>query len=115
MPSYNSSYLGCIHFAANKSISGRSDDKFESSDGSVPVPVPVPDVLHWIFINTKTKVTEIVENITEMVNKLFQSTRNEKKAMGEGAATEPFEKKLSSFLLSVMVILIVVVSRASRS
>ncbi|PWA88493.1 hypothetical protein CTI12_AA120260 [Artemisia annua] len=97
---------------ANKSTSERDA---EPSDGSIPL----SDILDWIFINTKAKMMEVLEKTIEMVNKLFQSPRNEKNAKGEGqegAAIEPFGTKLrSSFLMSVLVMLIVVVTRASRS
>lgn len=99
-------------FAANK---GTSERDAEPSDGSIPL----SEILDWVFINTKAKLMEVLEKTIEMVNKLFQSPRNEKNAKGEGqegAAIEPFGKKLrSSFLMSVLVMLIVVVTRASRS
>nr|XP_043631752.1 uncharacterized protein LOC122603181 [Erigeron canadensis] len=96
-------------YQANRSVSGRSG-VVESSDSSILV----SDILQWILINIKAKVTELVEKTTEIVYKLFQAQRNEK-VKGDAAANEPFEKKLqSSFLLTVMVLLVVVVSRASR-
>ncbi|XP_071707507.1 uncharacterized protein [Rutidosis leptorrhynchoides] len=95
---------------------GRSE-KVESSEDLI-----ISYVIRWIMINMKTKVMEVFENITETVNRLlFQSSSEYKKnAKGDGATNEvaagPFEKKLrSSFLLTVMTILIIVVSRASRS
>ncbi|KAL4575965.1 hypothetical protein LXL04_012057 [Taraxacum kok-saghyz] len=92
-------------YEANKSIS-ESTEKIEScDDGSFPV----SDILNWIFINIKAKVTELVDKITEIVNNLL----HDKNSNEESA---PFEKNLkSSFMLSVMVLLIVVVSRVNRS
>ncbi|KAL7612308.1 hypothetical protein Lser_V15G09203 [Lactuca serriola] len=97
-------------YEANKSI---IPGEIEGCDDSFPV----SGILNWIFINIKAKAMEIFEKITEMMNSLFQSPRNDrKKATDEDAAMEEsFEKKLtSSFLLSVMVLLIVVVSRANK-
>ncbi|KAI7740463.1 hypothetical protein M8C21_003687 [Ambrosia artemisiifolia] len=95
-------------YEANKSILG---DVVDSSDG----PTPVLDVLQWILVNTKAKLMDLVKKTTEMVNRLFQSTINEKANDQEGAKTEPFEKIVrSSFFLSVMVLLIVVVTRTCK-
>ncbi|KAI7740458.1 hypothetical protein M8C21_003682 [Ambrosia artemisiifolia] len=96
-------------YEANKtSILG---DVVDSPDG----PTPVPDVLQWILVNTKAKLMDLVKKTTEMVNKLFRSTINEKANDQEGAKTEPFETIVrSSFFLSVMVLLIVVVTRTCR-
>ncbi|KAI7726046.1 hypothetical protein M8C21_016694, partial [Ambrosia artemisiifolia] len=92
----------------NKNILG---DEVDSSDG----PTPVCDVLQWILINTKAKLMNIVKKTTEMVNRLFQSTINEKTKVQEGAKTEPFEPIVgSSFFLLVMVLLIVVVTRTCK-
>ncbi|KAI3720833.1 hypothetical protein L2E82_31828 [Cichorium intybus] len=97
-------------YEANKSIS-ESSGKVESCDDSFPV----SDILNWILINIKAKAMEIVESITKTLNDLLQSPKNNNKIKGESEVTESFEKKLrSSFLLSVMVLLIVIVSRANR-
>ncbi|KAJ0471076.1 hypothetical protein HanIR_Chr14g0725761 [Helianthus annuus] len=95
-------------YEANKSILG---DEVESSDG----PAQVPDVLQWILINTKAKLMEIVKKITEMVNRMFQSPGNGKAKDEDGVETEPFGKKVtSSFFLSIMVLMIIVVTRSCK-
>ncbi|KAJ0705417.1 hypothetical protein HanPI659440_Chr14g0573241 [Helianthus annuus] len=96
-------------YEANKSILG---DEVDSSDG----PTQVPDVLQWILINTKAKLMEIVKKTTEMVNRmLFQSPGNGKAKDEDGVKTEPFEKKVtSSFFLSIMVLMIIVVTRSCK-
>lgn len=81
----------------------------ESSKGSSEA----TSVLSWIFDNTKAKVMEVFEKITKLVNELFPSTENEKTTAG---ASDPFQEKLkTSFLLSVVVLLIVVVTRAHKA
>ncbi|XP_022006600.1 uncharacterized protein LOC110905026 isoform X2 [Helianthus annuus] len=96
-------------YEANKSILG---DEVESSDDRAPV----PDVLQWILINTKAKLMEIVKKTTEMVNRmLFQSPGNGKAKDEDGVETEPFGKKVtSSFFLSIMVLMIIVVTRSCK-
>ncbi|KAF3956973.1 hypothetical protein CMV_017961 [Castanea mollissima] len=81
----------------------------ESSEGSNEA----TSVLSWIFYSTKAKVMEVFEKITKLVNELFPSTENEKTSAG---ATDPFQEKLkTSFLLSVVVLLIVAVTRAHKA
>lgn len=71
------------------------------------------NVLSWIFINTKAKVMELIDKITSLVNELFQHPGSETTTE---AASDPFEKNLrASFMVSVVVFLIVVVSRARRA
>ena len=99
------SWLPEIFFtcSADNSVTQNLDD---SSDGSNAA----TNILCWIFDNTKAKVMELIEKITKLVNELFQPPDDEKTA---GGATNPFEEKLrTSFLLSIVVLLIVVVGRA---
>lgn len=66
-------------------------------------------ILKWIVDSAKAKVMEIIEKISKLVNELFQTVESEKDA-GE---FESFDEKLrSSFMLSVMVLLVVVVTRS---
>lgn len=52
---------------------------------------------------------EIIEKISKLVNELFQTVESEK----DGGEFESFDEKLrSSFMLSVMVLLVVVVTRS---
>ncbi|KAK9265836.1 hypothetical protein L1049_027281 [Liquidambar formosana] len=79
----------------------------EVSDGSKAA----TSILKMIFDNTKAKAMELIEKITKLVNQLFHPP-SEKTTE---AATDPFEEKLrSSFLLTVVVLLIVAVARSHR-
>ncbi|KAI8029170.1 hypothetical protein LOK49_LG01G01274 [Camellia lanceoleosa] len=73
------------------------------------------NILSWIFDNTKAKVMELIDKVMKLVNELFQPPEDEKKTTG-GAATDAFQEKLqTAFMLSIVVLLIVVVSRAHRT
>lgn len=84
--------------------SGSSDDSNESTN-----------ILRQIFDNTKAKFMEVINKITNRMNKLFQSPDDEETTTaGDTAAgaSDPFKKKLkTSFLISVVVLLIVVLGR----
>ncbi|XP_058205744.1 uncharacterized protein LOC131319499 isoform X3 [Rhododendron vialii] len=70
------------------------------------------DILNWIFNNTKAEVLKLMEKITKLVNGLFQSREDET----TGGATEPIEGKLqTSLMLTIVVLLIVVVTRTSMA
>lgn len=85
----------------------------ESSDETGDACSPAMNVIRWIFDNTRTKVMEVIEKITNLVNELFKPAADEKGAAGP---KDPFEEKLrTSFLLSIMVLLIVVLTRAHRA
>ncbi|KAG8638512.1 uncharacterized protein LOC110600028 isoform X2 [Manihot esculenta] len=74
---------------------------------------PALDAVKWIFENTKAKFMEAIEKITKLMNELFKAPNDDKKTTG---ATDQFEEKLrTGFLLSVVVLLVVVVSRAHRA
>ncbi|GFY84375.1 hypothetical protein Acr_03g0011490 [Actinidia rufa] len=80
----------------------------ENTDNSSGGPNAALDILSGIFENTKAKVMEIIEKVTKLVNELFQPSENEKTR----GATDPFEEKLRTLsMLSIVVLLIVVVSR----
>ena len=67
----------------------------------------------WIFNNTKAKIMEVFEKITELVNELFQPPEEGKATTG--GDTDPFKEKLrTSFMLSIVVLLVVVVARANQ-
>ncbi|TYJ08031.1 hypothetical protein E1A91_A11G046900v1 [Gossypium mustelinum] len=69
------------------------------------------NIVKWIFYNTKEKVLDLFEKLTKLVNELFKlPVDNDTKTPG---TPDPFDQRLrTSFLLSVLVLLIVVVSRA---
>ncbi|KAJ0918670.1 hypothetical protein HanRHA438_Chr05g0220631 [Helianthus annuus] len=95
-----------------------SEDKsiYDGSEGGVDDSNPVTQVLCWIFANTKDKVIEIVEKITKVVNELLRPTgMDEKPKRDANVGLDSFDEKLrSSFFLSIVVLLIVVVSRSGK-
>ncbi|TXG70635.1 hypothetical protein EZV62_005570 [Acer yangbiense] len=92
--------------------------EIESSDETCDNSNPAMDIVKWIFNNTKAKVVEVIEKITNIVNELFKPPGDEKATNGAATAgaTDPFEEKLrTSFLLSIVVLLVVFVTRASKA
>ncbi|XP_022776550.1 uncharacterized protein LOC111318142 [Durio zibethinus] len=69
------------------------------------------NIVKWIFDNSKAKFMDIFEKMTKLVNDLFKlPLDNETTTAG---TPDPFEERLrTSFLLSVVVLLVVVVTRA---
>ncbi|KAK1306644.1 hypothetical protein QJS10_CPA10g00922 [Acorus calamus] len=66
-------------------------------------------ILRWIIDNTKAKVTEFVDKITKLVNGLLRHSETEKHE-------DQFEDIVrSSLMLSVVVLIIVVVTRFHRA
>lgn len=58
---------------------------------------------------------EVVEKITKFMNDLFQPPENEKTTSDSGS-TDLFKEKLrTSFMLSIMVLLVVVLARANKA
>ncbi|XP_057952250.1 uncharacterized protein LOC131146590 [Malania oleifera] len=90
------------------------NNSLKSPDESSSASSPARSILGLFFDSTKAKVTDLIEKITKLVNQLFQSPDAEK-ATG-GAAPNTFGERLkSSFLISVVVLLIVVATRARRA
>lgn len=88
----------------------RSKSTDESSDGSNEE----TNIVTWIFNGARAKIMEVVEKITKLVNDLFQPPENEKTS--DSGGTDPFKEKLrTSFMLTIMVLLVVVVARAHKS
>ncbi|XP_043718030.1 uncharacterized protein LOC122665976 [Telopea speciosissima] len=89
----------CIVEDANSQRSDESPDRAAS-------------ILKWILNNTKAKVLELIEKLRQLVNEVFQPPQKEKNT---SATTDLFENRLrTSLLLSIVVLLIVVVTRAHR-
>lgn len=89
------------------------NDNPESSDETCDDPSSATSFIKWIFDSTKAKFQEVFEQITKLVNELFKPPEDKKTTAG---TPDPFEEKLrTSFLLSILVLLVVVVSRASRA
>ncbi|GJZ65653.1 hypothetical protein Tco_0622349 [Tanacetum coccineum] len=84
----------------------------EGSGDSVKDTNPVIQVLRWMFVNTKDKVTEVVEKITKIVNELVQHMNKGKTDTNGGI--DSIKKALKLFLSSIMVHLIVFVSRSQQ-
>ncbi|XP_076944337.1 uncharacterized protein LOC143614926 [Bidens hawaiensis] len=89
---------------------------YDEGEARVDDSNPVSQVLRWIFANTKDKVIEMLEKISKVVNELVQPMmKDEKVKKGANAGLESFEEKLrNSFFLSIVVLLIVVVSRSGK-
>ncbi|KAK4351168.1 hypothetical protein RND71_030481 [Anisodus tanguticus] len=92
--------------AADNGLPARSSEEgFDKSDSDGTI-----DIISWIVVNTKGKMMEIVEKIIDVVNEWFQPPEKEKTSEGN---TDSFDEKLrTSFFLSVVVLLVVVVARA---
>ncbi|KAK6794261.1 hypothetical protein RDI58_007714 [Solanum bulbocastanum] len=94
-----------VDAADNGLQTGNSEEGLNKSDSDGTV-----DIISWIVVNTKEKVLEIVEKIIEFMNEWFQPPEEEKTSEGN---TDTFEEKLrTSFFLSIVVLLVVVVARA---
>ncbi|KAL2527031.1 Uncharacterized conserved protein (UCP012943) [Abeliophyllum distichum] len=80
----------------------------EGSDDSNPA----KDILSWIIVNTRAKIMQLIDKITELVNELFEPREREKSR----GSTDPLEEILkTSFFLSIMVLLVVVMTRAQSA
>lgn len=85
----------------------------ESSDETGEESNRALNFVKWIFDNTRARAMEVFETITKLVNEFFKPPAGEKTSAG---TKDPFEDKLRiSFLLSIMVLLIVVVTRAQKA
>ncbi|XP_044504925.1 uncharacterized protein LOC123225122 [Mangifera indica] len=94
------------------------DGELECSSDSCDDPNPAMNIIKWIFHNTRAKVIEVIDKITHIVNELFKPSDAETPTTGSksAGAMDPFEEKLrTSFLLSIIVLLVVVVTRAGRA
>ncbi|CAL9091170.1 unnamed protein product [Musa textilis] len=82
------------------------DDETASADGDPDIAI---GTLRWILHGTKAKVREFIDHITRLLNEIFHSHGNDDK-------TDSFHDAVrSSFMLSVMVFIVVVVVRIRRS
>ncbi|CAL9160553.1 unnamed protein product [Musa hybrid cultivar] len=82
------------------------DDGTASADGDPDIAI---GSLRWILHSTKAKVREFIDHITRLMNEIFHS-------QGTDDKTDFFNDAVrSSFMLSVMVFIVVVVIRIQRS
>ncbi|XVE56403.1 hypothetical protein DITRI_Ditri04bG0006100 [Diplodiscus trichospermus] len=96
------------YYAAEENNLPSSD---ESSDETSDEPNKATDIVKWIFDNTKAKIMDIFAKITKLVNELFKMPPDDE--IATAGTPDPFEERLrTSFLLSVVVLLVVVVTRA---
>lgn len=72
------------------------------------------DVWGWIFSNAKAKMMEIIDKVMIFINDMFQQPEREKKA-SEGNTDTLDQQLRTSFFLSILVLLVVVVSRAQKA
>ncbi|KAL2336903.1 hypothetical protein Fmac_011349 [Flemingia macrophylla] len=68
-------------------------------------------ILSWTLDIIKGKILELIESFQSLVNDLFQSSKMENTTAD---ATKLDEKVRSSFLLSIVILLIVIVARSQR-
>ncbi|XP_075500924.1 uncharacterized protein LOC142539381 [Primulina tabacum] len=73
---------------------------------------PLKDIMDWVFNNASAKIMELINKMTEIVHDIFHpSDEGERDCI-----MDPVEKKLrTSLLLSVVVLLIVVISRVQSA
>lgn len=82
------------------------DDGTASAEGDPDIAI---GSLRWILHSTKAKVREFIDHITRLMNEIFHS-------QGTDDKTDSFNDAVrSSFMLSVMVFIVVVVIRIQRS
>ncbi|XP_056694175.1 uncharacterized protein [Spinacia oleracea] len=81
-----------------------SEEKSDSSKGNLKI-------LQWIFVNMKIKLLEALGNISRFVGDLFKPVDCDKEEQSYAFT----EKLKSTFLLTVVVLLIVVVARGHRA
>ncbi|XP_015877964.3 uncharacterized protein LOC107414362 [Ziziphus jujuba] len=92
-------------YADQESSSKNPDETPEDSN-------KVKNIIKWIFDSTRAKFMEVIEKITSILSDLFQHPEDENTA----GTTNLFNEKLkTSFMLSIMVLLIVVVGRAQKA
>ncbi|KAK4436382.1 hypothetical protein Salat_0801900 [Sesamum alatum] len=88
------------------SLLGESPGKGDDSSS------PVKDILSWILVNAKAKIMQVMDTITKLVNEVFQPLNGKKK----GGDTDVVEGKLkTSLFLSIVVLIVVVITRAQNA
>lgn len=110
-----------LWYAAEKNSLSRSAESFDDDNSSILNGISedskaATSVLKWFFDGTKAKAMELVEKVINLMNGLFQAPYSKcEEATGE-ATPDLFMKKLtSSFTISIVVLLIVVLTRTHRT
>ncbi|KAF3433168.1 hypothetical protein FNV43_RR24270 [Rhamnella rubrinervis] len=94
-------------YAAQENSSQNPDETPEDSNKAT-------NIIKWIFDNTKSKVMQVIDIITRLVGDLLQLPENHKTTAGNTELL--FSDKLrTSFMLSIVVLLVVVVGRAQKA
>ncbi|KAK6155886.1 hypothetical protein DH2020_010134 [Rehmannia glutinosa] len=95
-----------------KELRGSISQADEQGDKGSDDSNPIKDTLSWVFVNAKGKIIQLIDKITKLVNEVFQHPNEEKK----GGNVDPLEGKLkTSLFLSIIILLIVVVTRAQSA
>ncbi|XP_011076391.1 uncharacterized protein LOC105160622 [Sesamum indicum] len=90
----------------------RADEEDDNREKESDDSNPVKDVLSWVFVNAKANIIQLIDKITKIFNGVYHPSNEEKK----GNIVDPFEEKLkSSLFISIIVLLIVVVTRAQSA
>lgn len=88
-------------------------DKFEGSPGNEAEPDVMASIIRWILGMMKAKIVELVEKFRSLVDEIFETAPQKDRVSAE--SRECLEEKLkSSVMLSIVILLIVVVTRASH-
>ncbi|KAL5798894.1 hypothetical protein ACOSQ2_003714 [Xanthoceras sorbifolium] len=85
--------------------------KYQSSEEE---PNLAADLLKWILDTTKAKIMELIAKFQVLMNEVLQSLDRDKESTEE-TRVKLEDKVRSSLLLSVVILLIVIVSRAHRA
>lgn len=86
----------------------RESTEASSDDGSNPL----KDIMYWVFENTRAKVMELINKITEIVHDIIHPSDEGKR----NGIMDPVEEKLrTSLLLSIVVLFIVVIRRVQSA
>ncbi|BFG23138.1 hypothetical protein CerSpe_094130 [Prunus speciosa] len=89
------------------------DNSSQSPDEDADDENKATNIVKWIFQNTMAKVMEVIEKITKVLGDLIKPPGSEKVNAG---ASNRFEEKLrTSFMLTVVVLLVVVVTRSHKA
>lgn len=69
---------------------------------------PMKDILSWIIANGKAKIMQVMDSIRKLMHEAFQALNGER----DRDCADPFQEKLkTSLLLSIMVLIVVVITR----
>ncbi|PQQ04329.1 uncharacterized protein Pyn_31242 [Prunus yedoensis var. nudiflora] len=96
-----------------ESFYAAEDNSSQSPDEDADEENKATNIVKWIFQNTMAKVMEVIEKITKVLGDLIKPPGSEKVNAG---ASNRFEEKLrTSFMLTVVVLLVVVVTRSHKA